>query len=451
MQEALASWHMGRICIAYRHHPFHGPRPLSQDRVAGWLGLTQAQLSRIENGSSIRDLDKLIHWAQTLRIPAQHLWFDLPEERRGLPQVNGVGNGLVVPDKSLLVVEWTPECTESLLEMVSDDGVTVTPALAVRLAHEWLVREPPQVVEIQAGRHIGEGLIRKVNWRLEQLQHMDDFIGGYDLHKLVERELRATIYLLKEATYTEALGKRLLTAIAELCQLAGWVAVDAGLSAAAERYYVSGIHAAHAANDTPLAGNLVSWLSYLYSNAGNPNEAVLLACTAYIGAQDRASATTKALFQQRIGWAYARAGEANQTERALGRADQSYEQRDPADDPNWVYWLSRDEMEAMAARCYIELRMPKRAQPLLCNALDRYDESFAREVSFYVSWLAESYVQTDDIDEAARQAKRALMLSTRVNSARAKGRVAMLRRRLRPYQHVERVREFEELCRELEE
>jgi transcriptional regulator with XRE-family HTH domain len=68
---------------------------LSQELVAGWLGLTQAQLSRIENGPPIRDLGKLIHWADTLRIPAEHLWFDLPEQRRGIPQVNGVGNGLV--------------------------------------------------------------------------------------------------------------------------------------------------------------------------------------------------------------------------------------------------------------------------------------------------------------------------------------------------------------------
>ncbi|MGH8884559.1 MAG: hypothetical protein ACRDYX_05170 [Egibacteraceae bacterium] len=82
MQEAFASWHMGRICSAYRHHPLHGPRPLSQELVAGWFGMAQAQLSRIENGPPIQDLNKLIHWAHTLKIPVQHLWFDLPESRR---------------------------------------------------------------------------------------------------------------------------------------------------------------------------------------------------------------------------------------------------------------------------------------------------------------------------------------------------------------------------------
>lgn len=80
MQDALASWHMGQIIAAFRLHPFHG-RPLSQELVGGWVGLTQAQLSRIENGPPIKDLDKLIMWARTLRIPARLLWFKLPEPR----------------------------------------------------------------------------------------------------------------------------------------------------------------------------------------------------------------------------------------------------------------------------------------------------------------------------------------------------------------------------------
>jgi hypothetical protein len=69
LKDALASWHMGRIVRAYRHHPYHGPRPLAQELVGNWLGITQAQLSRIEQGRPIKDLDRLIRWAQILHIP----------------------------------------------------------------------------------------------------------------------------------------------------------------------------------------------------------------------------------------------------------------------------------------------------------------------------------------------------------------------------------------------
>lgn len=50
IRDALASRHMGRMVRAWRTHPHHGRHPIPQERVAGWMGITQAQLSRIENG-----------------------------------------------------------------------------------------------------------------------------------------------------------------------------------------------------------------------------------------------------------------------------------------------------------------------------------------------------------------------------------------------------------------
>ncbi|MBX7269596.1 helix-turn-helix transcriptional regulator [Micromonospora sp. Llam7] len=78
LSEALRSRHMGRVIRAWRTHPHHGRRSISQDRVASWVGLTQAQLSRIENGPAIAHLDRLTQWAEALRVPADRLWFALP-------------------------------------------------------------------------------------------------------------------------------------------------------------------------------------------------------------------------------------------------------------------------------------------------------------------------------------------------------------------------------------
>jgi hypothetical protein len=51
------------VCFAYRHNRLHDLGPLSQELVGGWFGIGQAQVSRIENGPLIQDLDKLIYWA----------------------------------------------------------------------------------------------------------------------------------------------------------------------------------------------------------------------------------------------------------------------------------------------------------------------------------------------------------------------------------------------------
>ena len=79
LRDALAAWHMGKVIQAYRNHPWHG-RPLAQGVVAGWAGMTQTQLSRLENGPPPQDLAKLRQWARILGIPADLLWFQVPEQ-----------------------------------------------------------------------------------------------------------------------------------------------------------------------------------------------------------------------------------------------------------------------------------------------------------------------------------------------------------------------------------
>jgi transcriptional regulator with XRE-family HTH domain len=62
----------------YRKHPYHGRRPLPQELLGQWLGITQAQVSRIENNPPIVHLDRLVELARIFAIPESHLWFTLP-------------------------------------------------------------------------------------------------------------------------------------------------------------------------------------------------------------------------------------------------------------------------------------------------------------------------------------------------------------------------------------
>src|SRR3954467_7474713 len=82
MREALAACDMGKVMRAFRTHPFHG-RDISQDVAAGWVGVTQPRLSKIENGDRLTNITKLMHWAHALRIPADLLWFRMPSASPG--------------------------------------------------------------------------------------------------------------------------------------------------------------------------------------------------------------------------------------------------------------------------------------------------------------------------------------------------------------------------------
>lgn len=204
---------------------------------------------------------------------------------------------------SLPLAEWTAADGESLAERLAiGSDHAVAPTTVRRLVHEWLVTETPQTVEVTTGRRIGMGMVDTVTRRVAQLRRVDDFIAGRELQPLIERELRATARLLDKAAYTDQVGRALLNAVAELCQLAGWVTVDAGAPQRAVRYLALGVHAAHAAGDRPTAANLVSTLAYQVANLDDPHEAVLLASSATAGARGHASATTRALLEERVAW-----------------------------------------------------------------------------------------------------------------------------------------------------
>jgi hypothetical protein len=85
MRSALATWHMGRVIHVYRHHPWHG-QVLKQSVVGNWFGLTQTQLSRIENGRAPEEMSKLVRWAKLLGIPPGLLWFKMPGEPKDAPR-----------------------------------------------------------------------------------------------------------------------------------------------------------------------------------------------------------------------------------------------------------------------------------------------------------------------------------------------------------------------------
>ncbi|WP_307867737.1 helix-turn-helix transcriptional regulator [Saccharothrix coeruleofusca] len=292
----------------------------------------------------------------------------------------------------------------------------------VRRAHEWLVADSPTVVQRRSGRRVGASLADAVEARVVELRHLDDVVGSADLLPAIRRELAETEALVRDGSYAEPIGRRLLTATGELAQLAGWVAGDAGQYAEAQRLYVGGVLAAKAAGDEPLGAQLFSSLSYQITNVGDAEDGLLLARTAVKGAHS-ATPLVRALLLERVAWASARTRDRDATLRALDAVDDAYEQRSPGiEEPEWVYWLNRAEIDVMAGRCMIKLGAPGRAEPLLSGAVATYPEEHSREVALYLSWLAESYARTGALDAARAVLDRARGYAARMPSTRTDDR-----------------------------
>ena len=379
----------------------------------------KTQLSRWENGHVTPDYYQAL-LCELFHAASGELGFGIQDLSSGLARESSSGATLIAKR------EWTRDDINSLSASFDDAISSSVLADIEMLAHEWLAADKPQLIELNVGRRVGDSLVATTEHRVIQLRRADDFVSGRTSHTLVHQELQATTKLLDEAALTEDQTRRLLTATGELAQLAAWVAADAGLYKQAARYTEGGVLAAHAADNEPLAANIISTLSYQLANTGNPRQAALLARTAYAGARHSATASTKALLLERVAWADAKSGDLVSCERALGQVEENFNHAKPEDDPDWVYWLNREEIDVMAGRCFTELKQPARAEPLLRSATSGYDNTLIRENSLYLSWLAEDYILLNEIDLAAEIATQVLELGSRADSARTDERLRHL-------------------------
>jgi transcriptional regulator with XRE-family HTH domain len=415
----------------------HEPAGALIARVRREQGKTQQRLADLlcqASGDATVTRHEVSRWERGVRLPTR--WLPWPAAVLGISRdeleaatvpVRGRRGERTRPEPAGPTLwctgEWGRTDAEAVAHILTAEHAD---GLAARVAHEWLLAEAPQVYEMRSGRHVGMALAKTIRRRSDHLRRMDDVVGGTDLYPAIAAELADTVTVLREGAYTEKTGRALLTAGAELAQLAGWVASDLGRHAQAERDYLAGVRLAHGAGDRPLAANLLSTLSYQMANTGQEAEAVLVARSAERGGHGNATASVRALLLERVAWAHAKADQPRECDRALGAADDAFERSRPGEDPEWVYWLNRDEMDVMAGRCYTELRRPLRAEPLLRTAVGRYDTTHARELSLYLSWLAEAYLQAREVDEAARVSIRVLDIVAGVDSARSSERLSLL-------------------------
>ena len=203
------------------------------------------------------------------------------------------GGGIeAVSALSGLVLPWTAAGSLHAVRVVTDSGtmdrrilLTLLGAAFCAPAHEWLLAhsEADAAVARKSGSPLSVGLIDGLDDMVGRLRRMDDQGGSGTLLQLVRGQLRYVLDLLDQHRYTDSVGRRLHATAGELMRLAGWLSFDSGCHPQAQRYWVAGLHAAHAAGDRALGANIIGFMSAQAIDLGQIRESATLAETAQAG------------------------------------------------------------------------------------------------------------------------------------------------------------------------
>jgi hypothetical protein len=389
LRDAFAAQHMGRVSVAYRTNPHHR-RPISQERLGRWLGLTQAQVSRIESGQPIRDLDRLMHWVRTLRVPPHMLWFDLPGRPRPTPV-------------AAAPAAWS---TGAPLTPVSAAGETLETIRSAALAFR------------AADRQLGGGRLYPVVVRFIQTEVAPELVG----HQYPPSAV--------------------FSAAASLTDMAGWLAYDDDRADLAAQHFVQAFGLATAAGDQALSAQALVSRSHLALENDHPRDAVRLAQAglALVPGDPRCGELRSRLHAMKAR-GNALAGAAPACLAALRDAEQELA-RAVAGGHEWLSPFDEAALAAEAAICLRDLNDWGAAERQALRVLELRTPDRARSRAFTNLTLATVQLGRGDLDAACETGARVLDASTRLTSDRVVGQVRALGRQLEPHAGVATVDDF---------
>jgi hypothetical protein len=290
-------------------------------------------------------------------------------------------------------------------------------------------------IEIRSGRkRIGDQEITQIRAVTEAFRSLDNAYGGGAAREAIIGQLISTASMVEDTTYTEEVGRKLITEIGDLATVAGWMCHDVSMHAAAQRYLLLALQAAKETDDPNLGAHVLSCMARQAGHLGRPGDALELIYLARYGTRHSATATIGALLHSLEARYCAMTGRLKDFDRAAGQAEAAFADRDPAQDPAWVAYFDTSEYYATLGICHqiaARVSVPgqaSRAIEMIGHALARRDPSRVRSRAFDHLGLARAYLAAGELEPAAAAGTAALELTSKVSSARLRDRLHELLR-----------------------
>jgi hypothetical protein len=451
-----------------------GPNPALAEalNLAGWSPRRLArEINRMFGAGTVSETAPY-HWRDHGRVPyaplpalaayvlSRHIGRTITADE--LWRTDGPAPPAVVPASAGFELPWSPSATMQVVDAWIAGGLidrrtflAVTGAALSQAVFGVL----PALLEQHDGNATDDYpdlLVGQIEQTIPMLQRLDDAKGGAANLAYVGAQVRAVAVVLREHRGSDVAHRRLLRAMTDLCQLAGWMAIDAGENGLSQRYLFTALRTAHSSSYASMAGHILADLSGQATLIGAGSDAVELGQAA-VRVSASAPPRVRASVHSRLAHAFAGTGDLRQFHDCLAQAREAFHAR-PADEPDWMYYLTDNHIDSQAGYSLVMLAKRKiddgdrqgavtalrRGQQLLeTGAYQRpLQEPAQRRALYEGAWLALAYALDGQFPEACRVGRLALSRLTRVRSPRSNAVLHDLVRALAVHNRCHDVRDF---------
>ncbi|MFJ4967149.1 transcriptional regulator [Streptomyces sp. NPDC088729] len=295
----------------------------------------------------------------------------------------------------------------------------------------------------RAGAHVGTADVENLRAVTAMYRDIDNRHGGVLSRRAVVTQLNSGVFMPKTGIYTEAVGRELFSAVADLGSVAGWMSFDAGHHRSAQEIFIVSLHAASEGGDKALGAHILQCMARQMSHLERYEDAVALVNLAQYGARRRLSPATASMLASLEARFEALLGRHDDSDRAAGRAEDLFAGIAPADEPAHMAFFDRAELcatlgmaQQIAARGSDGADRRRRAgksTALIHRALDARPDHRIRSKAFDHLGLARTHLAAGEAEGAQQETVRALDLFGSISSHRVGDRLMELHAEAAPF------------------
>jgi hypothetical protein len=196
--------------------------------------------------------------------------------------------------------------------------------------------------------------------------------------------------------------------------------VDAADHTEGQSYYEAALRSSVLANDPMTGASILENMAFQANLTGHHPQAITLIDAAEQRTKHVTTPRLRALLATQRARSHAMAGDAKSCGRALNDAERHLDNAAAATtDTAGIYYFDEATFQAQAATCWVFLRQPLKARPLIDSALHRMSPPFLRDRAIYYVRSSEAHLQANDLDMACVELRSAADLAERSQSMRA--------------------------------
>lgn len=435
-------------------------RGLSQAAVGRLSHDSSALIGKIEKGQRYpsraiaRRLDGVLETEGAL----MRLWPRVERERVARSSSGRQAEG-GEDHASDLGLEWTPTPDEALTvlgdlwraelnrrSLLSGVGWAAT-AFAVP-TREWLRNRTDGNLEHHTGyRRVGRVDVDALWSMCGAFTDTDHRLGGGYARITLVHYLDHVVFPLLQGSYSDRIGRELMTATARLCNLCAFMSFDSGHQGLAQRYFIQALRLAQAGGNRGLGAHILADMSMQAHYVGDVGQALALADAGYRSGHDAGSPSTTARCAAMQGRAHALGGDRQASDKTRVTAERILNGATPAAEPVWIRFFTAAQMSAEFLYMAEDLDRRDEVQQLAPEVLAS-SGSMQRRQALTTTALAASYLPAEtpaggDVDRACELLIEVLPTVGSLTSNRTMARVNSLRRALSAHARRPAVQELE--------